>query len=239
MRKTVSYILTVLASLLLLVAMLFTCLQLCMNDEGWFRAEYEKLGTAPKMGISLNDLSASMTQLVDYMEGRADTIQLTVRENGQDTEMFNQREIDHMVDVRALFLAWRSARTAIAVLGCLLLIAAVLLNKKRQVAEMFAKSYLIALVLLIVVIAALGLWAALDFTSFWTAFHHLFFSNDLWLLDPATSRMINMCPEQLFSDIVLRFALWFVGVACLVAFVSAAYLAVKNKRRKKPMTKRS
>ena len=41
----------------------------------------------------------------------------------------------------------------------------------------------------------------------WTRFHTLFFTNDLWLLDPATDFMIVICPESMFSALVVAILL--------------------------------
>ena len=35
-------------------------------------------------------------------------------------------------------------------------------------------------------------------------FHHLFFDNDLWILDPAKDNLINLLPEGFFSDTAFR-----------------------------------
>ena len=72
----------------------------------------------------------------------------------------------------------------------------------------------------------LGIWVAVDFNSFWTEFHHLFFTNDLWLMDYATCRMIRICPLQLFNEIVVRFALIF-----LIPFALMLALAIWGRRR--------
>ncbi len=59
------------------------------------------------------------------------------------------------------------------------------------------------------VVGAVAVWAAVDFNAFWINFHKLFFTNDLWLLDPAKSVLINMVPSQFFFDLVMRIAgLW-------------------------------
>jgi len=218
--------------------MLFTSLQLCMNDEDWFRRTYEKLGTAERMGMNSNDLIASMNRLIDYMEDRADDIKITVTVNGEKVQMFNERETSHMVDVKVLYLSWRTARSAMFFLGVLFLIAAALLQKRREAAATYAKGFLIGMGVFFLAILALGLWAAADFDSFWVAFHKLFFSNDLWQLDPDTSRMINMCPEALFSSIILRFTIFFLVAAGAIASVSAVYLAYRHRRHKTPMAKR-
>lgn len=56
-----------------------------------------------------------------------------------------------------------------------------------------------------------------DFNGFWTTFHQLFFTNDLWLLNPATDLMINLFPEAFFSHLVIRILLWFL---CLLSALS-------------------
>lgn len=53
----------------------------------------------------------------------------------------------------------------------------------------------------------LALVCALDFNRAFIAFHHLFFTNDLWLLDPATDLMIRLLPETFFAQVAGRAAL--------------------------------
>ena len=57
---------------------------------------------------------------------------------------------------------------------------------------------------LMAVLAVLGGMFVSDFTRYFTEFHHIFFNNDLWLFDPATSRLINIVPEAFWSRIALR-----------------------------------
>lgn len=53
----------------------------------------------------------------------------------------------------------------------------------------------------------LALACALDFNRAFLAFHHLFFTNDLWLLNPATDLMIRLLPETFFAQVAGRAAL--------------------------------
>lgn len=213
------------ASFLFIVSVLFTALQLSVNDRAWFEKEYEKLGLAAEIGIPNEDSAAAILRLVDYMEGRVDSIQLTVRENNQTVAMYNEREAEHMADVRALYQAWRSVRT-FGALAALLLAAGAFFLSKGTFAYALARGFLFAAAAFGVLLAGLAAFAALDFTAFWTAFHHLFFANDLWLMDPATDRMIRICPEQLFSDIVFRFGAGFLIVfaALLIAALAARFV---------------
>ena len=41
-------------------------------------------------------------------------------------------------------------------------------------------------------------------------FHEMFFSNDLWLLDPNTDMLINIVPEPFFIDTSLYICITFI-----------------------------
>ena len=60
-----------------------------------------------------------------------------------------------------------------------------------------------------------------DFNRFWIKFHELFFSNDLWLLDPRYSTMINMLPEPLFEAMVVKIIVRFVLI--MSAFLGSVF----------------
>ena len=67
--------------------------------------------------------------------------------------------------------------------------------------------------------AFLGIWAYVDFNAFWTMFHEILFTNDLWLLDPRVSIMINMFPEEFWFGMVIRIALTFIVSFCGISYV--------------------
>lgn len=217
------------AALLIIIAVLFTSLQICMNQENWYYESYVKYGTAKDTLISEKDMTRAIFRLIDYMEGRVDDIQLTVSENGQQVEMYNQQEIEHMVDVRALYQAWRAVRDYGTIAAAVLLIISIIMLKKGERMHTICRGFIIAAGVFMLVLVALGIWVAVDFNSFWTEFHHLFFTNDLWLMDYATCRMIRICPLQLFNDIVVRFALIF--LIPFAAMVILAALGIKRSRK--------
>lgn len=53
-----------------------------------------------------------------------------------------------------------------------------------------------------VILGAVAVCIYYNFESFWIKFHELFFSNDLWQLDPATSRMINLVEGRFFNNLL-------------------------------------
>ena len=100
-RNAVYTALLTIASLLIITAVLFTSLQFCMNQRDWYYKTYVTYNTDKQTTMSNEDMTEAIFRLVDYMEGRVDSIQLSVTEAGRVVEMYNRQEIDHMVDVRA------------------------------------------------------------------------------------------------------------------------------------------
>lgn len=208
--------------LLAILGLLMGALRLTINRPGYFSNIYEEMDTQSLIGISPADCTDAMMAMIGYMEGSRDSIQLTVTEYGQQVQMFNQQEIDHMVDVRALYQAFRTlGNVGLACLG-LLLIGLAAWGRWPGLSRQIRRGWWLALGIFVGVLAVLGVYAAVDFSDFWTRFHYVFFTNDLWLMDYATCRMIRICPLGLFSGIIAAFTgLSLVGIAGVSLAVGA------------------
>ena len=232
-RNAVYTALLTIASLLIITAVLFTSLQFCMNQRDWYYKSYVKYNTDKHTMMSNEDMTEAIFRLVDYMEGRVDSIQLSVTEAGRVVEMYNRQEIDHMVDVKSLYQSFRKSQlAAIAAFVTVLLLS--LSEGKKGRSSITLRSLAVAVIIFFIILGALGIWAYTDFTAFWTAFHHLFFTNDLWLMDPAVCRMIRICPESLFAGMALSMAAWSAGLILAASLLLAAIekaLAKKHKAK--------
>ena len=69
---------------------------------------------------------------------------------------------------------------------------------------------------IIIAMAALAGIIALNFEKAFITFHHIFFDNDLWLLDPDTDNLINIVPQTFFSDICIRIGIIFIILTILL-----------------------
>lgn len=218
-----------------LVALLFCCIRVTINNRRFFESEYTALDHARSMGMQTEELTDATMQMIKYMEGTADSIDITVSVDGERDSMFNDRERAHMVDVRALYQNFSRFATVTAAVFVILLAFSgrpISYSHKGEIRKMrisSAKAFLHASAAFLLIMLAAGAWVLIDFNSFWISFHLLFFTNDLWILDPATSRMINMMPWELFYDIVLRAGGVF--VAAWAAFVIVAS-EVRRRERK-------
>lgn len=209
--------------LLAILGLLMLSLRFTINDRGYFLKTYRAMDIQAQIGISPEDSADAIMAMIDYMEGRRGDIQLQVTEYGQPVAMFNQQEIDHMVDVRNLYRSF--CFVEYAGLGALACLWWGLLHSRRKgkpaLAMAIRGGLWRALVLFGCLLFVLGAYALIDFYDLWTRFHYIFFTNDLWLMDYNTCRMIRICPLELFSGIIARFTALGLGGLALVSLLTA------------------
>ena len=186
--KLLSKILAYAAVPCLAAALLISFIGRLSGDKVWIKREYEKLDINDYTGMSTDEMCNVYLRMVDYMKGGTDELQTEVTVFGERTEMFGEREISHMNDVRKL---WFGVETAKYILFAFAAIA-----------------------------AALAIWAAVDFYSFWILFHAIFLDVPSSTFDPAESLMIRICVQQLFSDLILRIAVYTVSACAVISILA-------------------
>ncbi|NJP39535.1 TIGR01906 family membrane protein [Oscillospiraceae bacterium HV4-5-C5C] len=192
----------------------------------FYRYVYQRLNTAATVGLSEADLTRGTDILLDYLKDRTDSLDLEVTDlqTGQPDQMFDEREKAHMVDVKALYQHMLLVKRLTGIF-VLLWIGLLFWRQRERVLTLLKKGYLKGLAVAGAALSILLGLAVWDFDRFWTAFHHLFFHNDLWLLDPATERMINMVPSYFFNRLVIM-----IVVAALLALALIALLLSRLKK---------
>lgn len=210
---------------LIVFAAAVACISGVAFDKAFYREEYQRMDTAAYVGVSGPVLEQATDTLLDYLQDNAPSLDLQM-ENG--TEYYSQREKDHMKDVKALY---QNAITFMIAGFCVggVLIAAGFVWKKKRALKPVLQGWFWGTAGVLVFFAVIGIWAAVDFNNFWVSFHHVFFTNDLWMLDPAESRMIRMFEEAFFADMVGRILVWFLAIAV----GSAAAAGIVYQRMKK------
>lgn len=219
----------VLGGLLLVMALLLTAVDVGAFAPAFYQKQFETLDVMKQTGMEEEDLMTALTALLDYIRGQRDDIVVTAPVDGEVREVFDERETAHMVDVRALYEGAMAVRTACLALGAALIVFAA--YRMRDLGAL-CKRVLLGFTAGLGLIAAVAAVAAVDFNWFWTQFHHVFFTNDLWLLDPFTSIMINMLPEPLFGALVGRIVLWFFGLFAAGVLVCALGVGLAKRKER-------
>lgn len=164
------------------------------QDQAYYVAQMEKNGIPDVTGKSMDSLSEISSALRAYLKrGEGDIL----------AHYFSVSEIDHMVDVYALFKLMRTLTVFILGLAALCLYILSLRTGWRRALKMTGESAIGVLVTLLL----FSIIVALNFHAAWFKFHQIFFSNDLWLMDPEKDLMIQMLPEPFFFGMVKRIGL--------------------------------
>ena len=214
------------ASALLVLSLLVGCVNIFAFNNDFYKDEYAKLGAAEYVGVSEENLNEATDVLLDYLKDERKDIEL---QSDQGDSFYSEREKLHMVDVKALYqnccmLAW-----------CFLIVgggmvAFIIISRKKDSLVHLVKGFTRASIFIIAFFAFIGIAAAIDFNTFWVNFHRLFFTNDLWMLDPANSRMIRMYQESFFFDMVTGILLLFLSI--FIGLLVASVIILYIKRRK-------
>lgn len=224
--KKLAKTLAVISAILLLFALLVGALYRIFTDKEWVRNEYERIDIEYQSGFTVDQATYVLGSMMDYSMGFFDDLdKVSVKDNEL---FFNEKELTHMVDVRALTTRFMKLGLAALIAGAALFVVSILILKTEGVV-FFSKAFLIVLGALLLVIAALGVWMAVDFNSFWHAFHAVFLDIEGSYFDWNASNMIRICPAELFSDFIKHFAL-IVGIALIVPVALSILFICLRKR---------
>lgn len=202
-----------LAAFCLMCAILVTAVEAVVYwNDGYFEKEYRKYNVLRHVPMEMNSLLYVTEEMMDYLRGDREDLDIQVSINGRIQEFFNEKEKRHMNDVKELFLAAERLRTK--GLWTAALAGLFLLWRRRGGVLLRTLQWGVGLFL-----AAVGTIASLattSFTKYFTWFHLLLFDNNDWLLNPATDRLINIVPEGFFRDTAFLIAGIFLAAAFLL-----------------------
>ncbi|HEX2626216.1 MAG TPA: DUF1461 domain-containing protein [Candidatus Limnocylindrales bacterium] len=136
--------------------------------------------------------------------------------------VLNDAERSHMRDVRGVFTGF----WAVVLLGVVGLVVAA----RRSAGDVAARSAAWRAVgrgarALSVVIAVVGAFAVFAFDAAFEVFHRIFFSGN-YTFDPATEKLVQLFPEQFWSEIAIA-----VGAVTIVAAIAVSMVASRRAGR--------
>ena len=207
------------AAALLFFSLAFCCIDSICFDKDFYKQEYSMLNTADYVGVDQETLDEATELLRDYLKDKNDSLDMQVNIDGQTREFYNDKEKAHMADVKALYANASVAAIIMCVVGAAIFAAVIIKNKKHALKTVF-HGVLAGGGAVLAFFAVIGIWAAVDFTNFWTNFHYVFFTNDLWILDPRQDLLIRMFQEQFFFDMVTKILAVFLSIFAAIMIIS-------------------
>lgn len=191
-------------SLSLIYFLLFTAFYLvCFFDKDGLYKLIIKMGTYNNLPFKLSDfdLKNLCSDLMKYISLRLPFLETKVTINGVLSDFYSLRSKIHMGDVRNLIMNFRN--------GCFIAIAVCIytLFKIKNIENgitLLKNAYIKTLIATFILISFIIIFASTNFTIFFTKFHEVLFTNDLWLLDPSEDYIICLLPEELFMMYGIR-----------------------------------
>ena len=198
----------------LFLAILLSNSLLMINTDSFYKFEFNKNNTALKTGINENDLFLVVDNIQDFFKEKSnEKINMVVYISGIKKNLFNSKEIQHMIDVKNLILNIKLFNYLLWFTALILLLIKISLSKEKKLISLLSitRSYFIYSVAIIISTLIL---IALSFRWIFYFFHIISFDNNLWILDPRTDYLIKIFEEVFFMDAAI-----FIGILTLFSSI--------------------
>lgn len=183
----------------------------------WFvRHEYAKPSFPPAELYSARERLSLSEATVHYLRSAEGPDYLRTMRSGW--QVYNEREIKHLVDVKAVM---NGAFAVHGVALVLLLIAFWWLWRRPEFRRSAWSAVARGCAVLLVSLVAIGAVAYFGFDVFFVFFHRVFFSGDSWLF-AYTDTLIQLYPLEFWIDATWALALLAIGEAVVLGAVALA-----------------
>ncbi len=177
---------------------------------------FQKYGIESVTGIEMGQLELAGEKIRDYFSNDQDYLVIDIERHGQKIKnLYNQREILHMKDVKNLIQLIYSIQIWSLLLFITLILIGFLSKRLRKFSNVIDPiSWGGGLTLGIA--AVVGILSLFGFQRLFLFFHLVSFDNDLWILDPTRDYLIMMFPQGFFFDATVFIVVLTLGQALLL-----------------------
>ena len=209
---------------------------LLMASIGWaanslwlYRYGFDEYSISQTTGLAEVELEKTATGLINYFNYGEEYISLTVVKDGQPFELFNEKEVIHLRDVKELIWLdyWVLLGTLIYTLGH---VSVSLFWRGEKYRRQLLWGVVSGSGLTLVLMLALGLGMLLNFDQLFLQFHLLSFTNELWQLDPSKDYLIMLFPRGFWHNAAIFCAGITAGLAVILGGVSGWYIRFSRSR---------
>jgi len=203
-----------------------------VNSHWLYEYGFEKYNVSQTTGLAQPELEKAATGLIGYFNSGEANISLTVIKDGKPFELFNQREVIHLRDVKGLIRLdyWVLLGTLIYTLSYAGLS---LFWRRKRYWRRLAWGVVSGGGITLALMLAMGLGTLFGFDQLFYQFHLLSFSNEFWQLDPTKDYLIMLFPGGFWYDAATFCTLATAGLAIILGGVAGGYLIFRRKKRER------
>ena len=211
----------------LLVVILISSVDIAVyGDMRYCQKEYRKYDLIKNVNMEEKELLFVTEEMMSSLKGKRDNLNIEAVIDGEQQEFFNEKEIAHMKDVRVLFWGGQWLRR-IGVIICVITVIFLLFQSKIEFLLKCLRNGLISFIVFMAILVGI---ITTNFTKYFVIFHKIFFSNNLWILNPETDRLINIVPEPFFIDTSIRIVVIFFSIILFVCIGCSVLLKIGIKK---------
>lgn len=214
MKKTIAVIISI---AIILISLAYS-IEINAYDLSYYQGAYKKYEIEEATGKTEDELLEISEDIILYLKNEGGSELLEPH--------FNEREILHMVDVQDIFKL-KTGIKYLSIVSLILGLAYYIKKKETLYLSRFIVRFLFGFYGLVALLVGL---VSLNFSKSFIIFHHIFFDNDLWLLNPKTDLMIQMLPEGFFLDIAVRAVILFIIILLSLQALVYSYYRYRKKK---------
>lgn len=199
-------------------------------DKAFYMAQMEKNQVIENTGIYPPDIDLVVAEILSYLRNERESFDIQARiappeaKGVTETEIiFNEKEISHMIDVRDLLIYALGVRDL-----CIFLFLISFLYLLKVKKELIIKSLFWGNLSAVVLFFLLAMAFIFNFQEIFILFHRVFFTNELWILDPTKDLLINIVPEPFFMALISRMIAYLATFFILIIGGTGFYLYWKR-----------
>ncbi len=199
-----------------------------VNDLDLYQRGFDKYRISEIAGIEAKELFSVGRQIRSYFNSSKEPLQVQAKVFGKERELFSQREVLHMGDVKGLVRG--VYLVAMASGGYLLLFVALgLLLRRSQISARLTKLGLWGSGVTVAVVALVGVLSLGAFDWLFLLFHQASFANAYWMLDSRRDYLVILFPEGFWLDATIFVAVLSVSQAIVVGGACSSILLLRGK----------
>jgi integral membrane protein (TIGR01906 family) len=179
------------------------------NSQTFYEWGFDANNVERRTGLDDAALTSAASQLIDYFGNDEEFLDLRVEFEGREIELFNQREITHMADVKDVMNVMFNAVWVTGVM-VVIVVAVGFYLLGRGFLPMLRSGIMWSTIAGLTVAALFGLATLIDFNTTFRLFHEVVFRNDFWKLSPSQSLLLRLFPQ----------GFWFAATLILVVLTA-------------------
>ncbi|MDP6494867.1 MAG: DUF1461 domain-containing protein [Dehalococcoidia bacterium] len=190
--------------------------RLAFDSPSLYRYGFEQYNVVGTTGLSMGQLMVVAQDLIDYFNSSQELLDVKVSFDGEQRELFNEREVLHMRDVKGMVVEVHRLQEEVGayIVGYIVI---VLLATRGKRARDLTGRVLLGSFVTVGLLAVGGLTSLVGFEQLFDQFHFLSFASGTWTFDPRSNYLTRLFTEGFFMRVTLFIAVSVIAQALLLA----------------------